>query len=31
MVAMLFALEQINREGKLLPQAKLGAQILDTW
>ncbi|CAB3409053.1 unnamed protein product [Caenorhabditis bovis] len=30
MVAMLFALENINRERQLLPQASLGAQILDT-
>ncbi|CAD6192799.1 unnamed protein product [Caenorhabditis auriculariae] len=30
MVAMLFALENINRERKILPQASLGAQILDT-
>lgn len=31
MVAMLFALEKVNRDRQLLPQASLGAQILDTW
>ncbi|CCD74029.2 G-protein coupled receptors family 3 profile domain-containing protein [Caenorhabditis elegans] len=30
MVAMLFALEKVNRDRQLLPQASLGAQILDT-
>ncbi|CAI5449478.1 unnamed protein product [Caenorhabditis angaria] len=30
MVAMLFALEQVNRERILIPEASLGAQILDT-
>lgn len=31
MVAMLFALDDINSKMKLLPSATLGAQILDTW
>lgn len=31
MVAMLFALDEINQDPDLLPGIKLGAQILDTW
>ncbi|EPB80727.1 7 transmembrane receptor [Ancylostoma ceylanicum] len=30
MVAMLYALEKVNQDNSLLPQASLGAQILDT-
>ncbi|TMS39834.1 hypothetical protein L596_006302 [Steinernema carpocapsae] len=31
MVAMLFALEAVNRDPDILPNIRLGAQILDTW
>ncbi|VDO19737.1 unnamed protein product [Heligmosomoides polygyrus] len=31
MVAMLYALEKVNQDQTVLPQASLGAQILDTW
>uniref|UniRef100_A0A915PGA2 Uncharacterized protein n=1 Tax=Meloidogyne floridensis TaxID=298350 RepID=A0A915PGA2_9BILA len=31
MVSMLYALEQINKNHRILPGIQLGAQILDSW